>query len=528
MKAKWSVFLILSMLMVMLGTPSASAAPLLLGTPAIDGDGQMVVTPTIATYGTSTTFVFTFTANNGRDFISGSQVAIVIPTAWTAPTTAPGAGHVSYSPGTCTLSSSPLAFGDSSLYSPPTRPTILVDMTSCTAGNSFTISYSGMPTGPTSVTGSPFTFETWTDIGAGGAGLTAIAAGSPAVTVIALPITVTADAKTKVVGAPDPALTYTVNPALIPPDAFTPGLARDPGETPGLYAINQGTLTAGGNYTITYVGAFLLIGWALSGNTGVPGATLRYTDGSSKIAQADTAGNYSFVVSDTWSGTVRPSKTGCTFSPAITSYSPVTASLSNQNYTANCAVTYQSAAAYDGWVLESTETSGKGGSLNVLAGTFNLGDNAANKQYRDILSFNTGPSLPDTAHITKATLKLRKQGISGGGNPFSIFQGMYIDMRKGFFGSSAALQIGDFQAVAQKTGLGPFSPVPSGGVYTITLPSTAYPYINRLATNGGLTQLRLRFKLDDNNNAIANYINFYSGIATSPYRPMLVIQYHLP
>ena len=77
--------------------------------------------------------------------------------------------------------------------------------------------------------------------------------------------------------------------------------------------------------------------------------------------------------------------------------------------------------------------------------------------------------------------------------------------------------------------VGPFIPAPAGTLYTINLPNTAYPYINKSATNGGLTQLRLRFKLDDNNNAIANFISFYSGnYATTAYRPTLTITYRLP
>ncbi len=77
--------------------------------------------------------------------------------------------------------------------------------------------------------------------------------------------------------------------------------------------------------------------------------------------------------------------------------------------------------------------------------------------------------------------------------------------------------------------MGPFNPVPVGTLYTISLPNTAYPYINKLATNGGLTQFRLRFKLDDNNNAIANFISFYSGnYVTAAYRPTLIITYHIP
>ncbi|MBI3153480.1 MAG: hypothetical protein HYZ21_15210, partial [Chloroflexi bacterium] len=48
------------------------------------------------------------------------------------------------------------------------------------------------------------------------------------------------------------------------------------------------------------------------------------------------------------------------------------------------------------------------------------------------------------------------------------------------------------------------------------------------ATNGGLTQIRLRFKLDDNNNAIANYLSLFSGNAPLASRPQLIIEYHLP
>ncbi len=190
---------------------------------------------------------------------------------------------------------------------------------------------------------------------------------------------------------------------------------------------------------------------------------------------------------------------------------------------------FMSAGVQDGWVLESGENTNVGGSLNATAAAFRLGDDAARRQYRGILSFNTS-ALPDTAVITKATLKLRRQSITGPGNPFSIFQGLMIDMRKGFFATLPALQISDFQALASSgiTGFGPFSPVPSGTLYTITLPPAAYPYVNKLTTNGGLTQLRLRFKLDDNNNAIANFISFFSGNAGAALRPALVIEYNVP
>ena len=74
------------------------------------------------------------------------------------------------------------------------------------------------------------------------------------------PLTVTADPQTKVYGASDPALTYKVTSgSLVNGDSFTGALTRQPGESVGTYAIQQGTLTAGSNYNLSYVGASLTI-----------------------------------------------------------------------------------------------------------------------------------------------------------------------------------------------------------------------------------------------------------------------------
>jgi hypothetical protein len=79
-------------------------------------------------------------------------------------------------------------------------------------------------------------------------------------TITARPITVTADAKTKVYGEPDPDLTYQVTDgSLAFDDAFTGELSREPGEDVGEYAITQGTLSLGSNYDLTFVGANLTI-----------------------------------------------------------------------------------------------------------------------------------------------------------------------------------------------------------------------------------------------------------------------------
>ncbi|OAZ02840.1 MBG domain-containing protein [Flavobacterium succinicans] len=75
-----------------------------------------------------------------------------------------------------------------------------------------------------------------------------------------IPITVTATpSQTKVYGESDPVLTYTVSPSLLSGDSFTGSLTRVSGEDIGNYAIDQGSLSAGSKYLITYVGANLTI-----------------------------------------------------------------------------------------------------------------------------------------------------------------------------------------------------------------------------------------------------------------------------
>jgi hypothetical protein len=69
------------------------------------------------------------------------------------------------------------------------------------------------------------------------------------------PITVTVTAgQHKIYGDPDPVFAYTVDPALIEGDLFTGALAREAGTNIGAYEITQGSLTAGTNYDITFVG----------------------------------------------------------------------------------------------------------------------------------------------------------------------------------------------------------------------------------------------------------------------------------
>jgi hypothetical protein len=192
--------------------------------------------------------------------------------------------------------------------------------------------------------------------------------------------------------------------------------------------------------------------------------------------------------------------------------------------------TFKSQGIYDGWILESTEVSNIGGTLSSAATTFNLGDSAADKQYRTILSFNTGRNLPDTAVITKVTLKIKRPTtgfLVGNNNPFTWGLGLKADVCKNFFGTTVALQLADFNynnATNCKLLAGSFGNAPTASWYSANILNTAFAKINKT----GLTQFRLRFSKDDNDDGLADYFKFFSGNAGTASRPQLIIQYYVP
>lgn len=190
--------------------------------------------------------------------------------------------------------------------------------------------------------------------------------------------------------------------------------------------------------------------------------------------------------------------------------------------TAPPALTLDSIASVDGWVLESTEASNVGGTVNSAAGVFYVGDDGANRQYRSILHFNTA-TLPDTAVITSVTLKIKKQGLVGA-NPFTTHGSLLADIRNTFFGTTVGLLPADFQAAANTMSVATFGAAPVGGWYSAPLGNAGYSAINRTGT----TQFRLHFTQDDNNDHGADYLSFYSGSAVAANRPQLVITYYVP
>ena len=184
-------------------------------------------------------------------------------------------------------------------------------------------------------------------------------------------------------------------------------------------------------------------------------------------------------------------------------------------------LTLKSIPIEDGWILESTETSSTGGTMDNIATTFRLGDEVEDKQYRSILSFNT-TLIPDTAVLQSAVLKIKQNGAAVGTDPFTILGSVWADIRTGTFGAGA-LELADFNSAASVTAAGAFNSTPVSSVYTLTMNSTARNAINKL----GRTQIRLRFGIDDNNDSAADYMKFLSGDFTSS-QPELVITYIIP
>jgi hypothetical protein len=263
--------------------------------------------------------------------------------------------------------------------------------------------------------------------------------------------------------------------------------------------------------------------YTITGNTGLPGTILFYDDNDMHTHRvvADSKGNYSLTVFMIPFLELRPYKPGYVFSPAQRVYSNVQVDQIGQNYAPG--MEFPSIATQDGWVLESRAHSNSGGKLNAKDCTFMLGDDASNRQYRAVLSFNTA-RLPAKARITSATLEMMKDSQTNFDDPFSVLGRLFVDIHKGFFGSSPTLQWTDFSAPATARRVGASStPSPDDRQwYSIPLNSIGFRAINKT----GLTQLRLYFAKASNYNRRADNVSFSSANCDSA--PELLVLFTLP
>lgn len=277
------------------------------------------------------------------------------------------------------------------------------------------------------------------------------------------------------------------------------------------------------NFTVTFTGPVTGVDktdFALT-RTGVPGAAVTGVSGSGSVYTVSAA-------TGSGNGTIRLDlKDNDSIQDA--SANPLGGAgigngdfTSGQVYTIKRRLVLRSQPSLDGWVLEKSEHSSQGGSLDRGAGTFMLGDNAQDKQYRAILSFDTA-GLPDQAVVTRVILKIRRQAVAGT-NPFATHGNLRVDIRKLRFGSLQALQAVDFQAPAHLALAGVVRNSPVNDWYSAALRAAAFPLVNRT----GLTQFRLLFAKDDNNDNGADHIKFFSGNAATWNRPKLIVEYYVP
>jgi filamentous hemagglutinin family protein len=125
------------------------------------------------------------------------------------------------------------------------------------AAPSGTVNWNGAPAAGSSVGSYSITYNS--GIVLGNAAYILSAGNATNWLVISRPLTVTANNVSKTYGAADPALTYAVGGGLVAGDSLSGSLVRASGNNTGTYAITQGNLSGGGNYTLTFVDGSMAI-----------------------------------------------------------------------------------------------------------------------------------------------------------------------------------------------------------------------------------------------------------------------------
>lgn len=191
--------------------------------------------------------------------------------------------------------------------------------------------------------------------------------------------------------------------------------------------------------------------------------------------------------------------------------------------------TIVSSGTTDGHVLESAQNSTVGGSISAGSTTFRLGDDASNRAYRPVLSFDTS-ALPDNAIVIQATIGITRVGNIIGSIPIGIpnsqFGDILVDLATPSIGT-LALEPGDWQAPATADAVSKFAwPAYLSGM---TIYSRLEDEFAHLVSTTESTQFRVRYATDDDGDGTADYVSYASSNhSDSAYRPTLAIEYYVP
>lgn len=173
------------------------------------------------------------------------------------------------------------------------------------------------------------------------------------------PISVTANALSRVFGDANPTLTYAVGgQGLVNGDTLSGTLATTAATTSnvGTYAITQGTLAGGNNYEIAYTGANLLV---LARNLSITANALSRTYGDANPALTYVVGGQGLVNGDTLTGALATSAT-------------------TTSNVGNYAITQGTLAASSNYSVAYS-----GANLSVLARSLTITANALSRTYGD-------------------------------------------------------------------------------------------------------------------------------------------------
>jgi hypothetical protein len=129
------------------------------------------------------------------------------------------------------------------------------------------------------------------------------------------------------------------------------------------------------------------------------------------------------------------------------------------------------------------------------------------------------------AKIVSVTLKFKHAGLSGT-NPFATHGKLLADLCNGAYKNKPALELGDFNAICAhgKNRVLLYTNTRADNWYSQALLPGDFQFINL----GAVTQFRLRFTKDDNNDFGADFLKLYSGNALEADRPQLIVEYYTP